>query len=185
MSNGTKRRAPVEQSAGPIEALTTTQVYARYKATAPYQDLIFFARHLDAERYAELLDAAERLERRAFDGERLILPRAAFYQQLTALQDRWRSWDRRPSDEAAFWAAHHYDGRRQRGQAYRGLREKALRHTREAADPAVRGWHTPTPSWSVSGTIEGMHTEVAEEVAALAHEAFTLQPALREGKTES
>jgi len=72
-------------------------IYAYYKATAPVEDVRFFASQVGGaygERASMLLDVV------------LTLPRAEVYRRLTVIQDDWRQRDIMPADETAFWAYH-------------------------------------------------------------------------------
>jgi hypothetical protein len=85
-----QRPRPTMQPAVPVDTgpLSDADVFGHFKRTAPVEDLRFFLRHA---RLSTALRA---------DGDALLaagcrdtggrLPRADWYRQLTALQDRWR-----------------------------------------------------------------------------------------------
>ncbi len=64
--------------------MSTSELYAHYKATAPAEDVRFFARNAIM---SDLVRAGVQALELAIAGQ---IPRAEVYRQLTALQDTWR-----------------------------------------------------------------------------------------------
>ena len=82
-------KAPALAAVTSTADLSTTQLYAFYKKTAPLEDVRAFLR--TAVCAPELKARAEGLEA-AIVG-RTITERGAIYRELTALQDAWRTAD--------------------------------------------------------------------------------------------
>jgi hypothetical protein len=83
------RKAPPLQAVASTEDLSTTQLYAVYKKSAPLEDVRFFLR--TAVCSPALTAQVQALE--AAIVARELTERSAIYRQLTALQDAWRLAD--------------------------------------------------------------------------------------------
>jgi hypothetical protein len=83
------RKAPPLVAVTSTEDLSTTQLYAFYKKSAPLEDVRFFLR--TAVCSPELTARIVALEAAIVACE--LTERSAIYRQLTALQDAWRTAD--------------------------------------------------------------------------------------------
>ena len=176
-------RARASRASIDTATLSDTDVFAYCRRTAPLEDLRFFAAHCDDETLQQL---CERLRVDAFDGERLILTRTAFYTRLTAIQQQWRERETRavPSDETAFWRAAVRTNVRERARKYREARDRVLVHVRETCT-WTKEWHQPTPHWCIGESVDDMITQTANEVRDLvraAREIYTTRESTHENQ---
>jgi len=161
------RKAKPAAEHKPAAELTTTELYAMYKRTAPIEDTRFFVHALQRGGHHGIANQAIVLLAEAEHG----LNRAEVYRRLVRLQESWRCEGRPAADEAGFWRKCRQLGARDRGKDYRQLRDHVVDEIRRTCDRrSTRAWTRDPADW------EDQRSDVVTSTIKLVRVARTICP---------